>query len=475
MKQLFKLFSTWNSCFFLDEMLWGNPQANANLKKLCPVERKLAYLVTANKEQHLFLEENYWNQFEKWCAENQGNIALFRKIWSDYRHKSQLLKQKIDKITSAKPQLLSSDELAAAIEKARHHINEITPFDQFGMMASPIYQEKLSNVISEDKIGQATMPPWSSTTLKEELAVVNTALEILKIEKKPLESAEISEKYKEQLTSLANQFGFIPVFLFNPSWDEEHYAVEISEKMKTSKQTLEKRKSELENFEENTRQKIESATRGINSHLPEIIQILCFTRNEAELCLSYGQWKLQPFYKEICKRLAISLPQLRHYTEAELRQAIVQEKADAALLNNRIASGVGLYSDAETQRLLTDQEFNELLQLTGGKATSSSQMLCVFPGKAKGKVRIVKNDESVKSFKQGEILVALWSCIDYLPAMKKAAAFITEGGGITSHAAVIARELQIPSVVGYKGATKLFKDGDEVEVDAEKLTAKKKL
>ncbi len=470
----FKLFSSWNSCLFLDEMLWGNPTANKNLLKFCPVERKMAYLVCPDKSQHLFLEENYSNEFEKWCGENEANVEIFRRMLSNFTHKSQLLKQKIDKITSAKPRLLSSDELAAVIEKARRQINEITPFDQFGMIASPIYQQKLSKIISGDKIGQATMPPWPSTTLKEELAVVSAALKIFEIEERPLESAEISEKYENKLTALKNQFGFIPVFLFNPHWNEEHYAVEISEKMKIGSEKLTRRKNELENFEKNTREKIEAATRGTASHLPEIIQILCFTRNEAELALGYSQYKLQLFYKEVCKRLAISLHQLRHYTEAELKEAIVQEKGNIELLNSRIANGVGLYSDATTQRLLTDKEFNKLLLLTGNTGKASSQMLCAFPGKVKGKVRIVKNDDGVKNFQQGEILVALWSCIDYLPAMKKAAAFITEGGGITSHAAVIARELKIPCIVGYKDATKLFKDGDEVEVDAGKLVVKKK-
>ena len=58
-------------------------------------------------------------------------------------------------------------------------------------------------------------------------------------------------------------------------------------------------------------------------------------------------------------------------------------------------------------------------------------------------------------------------------AMKKAAAIVTDEGGITSHAAVISRELRIPCIIGTKIATKVFKDGDIVEVDAEKGVVKK--
>jgi len=54
----------------------------------------------------------------------------------------------------------------------------------------------------------------------------------------------------------------------------------------------------------------------------------------------------------------------------------------------------------------------------------------------------------------------------YLPAMRRAAAFITNEGGITCHAAIISREMKKPCIIGTKIATQVLKDGDEVEVDA---------
>ena len=61
----------------------------------------------------------------------------------------------------------------------------------------------------------------------------------------------------------------------------------------------------------------------------------------------------------------------------------------------------------------------------------------------------------------------------YVPAMKKAAAIVTDEGGITCHAAIVSRELKKPCIIGTKIATKVLKDGDEVEVDAEKGVVKK--
>ncbi|MBI4093197.1 MAG: hypothetical protein HY420_04710, partial [Candidatus Kerfeldbacteria bacterium] len=62
---------------------------------------------------------------------------------------------------------------------------------------------------------------------------------------------------------------------------------------------------------------------------------------------------------------------------------------------------------------------------------------------------------------------------EYVPAMKRAAAVITNEGGITSHAAIVSREFRIPCVVGTKIATKIFKNGDLLEVDARKGIVKK--
>ncbi len=95
-----------------------------------------------------------------------------------------------------------------------------------------------------------------------------------------------------------------------------------------------------------------------------------------------------------------------------------------------------------------------------------------YPGNARGKVRIIKKREDVTKIKEGEILVASTTTPDFLPAMKKSSAILSEHGGAISHAAITSRELKIPCVVGIKGATKVLKDGDTVEIDAGKGTIK---
>ena len=72
----------------------------------------------------------------------------------------------------------------------------------------------------------------------------------------------------------------------------------------------------------------------------------------------------------------------------------------------------------------------------------------------------------------GDILVSIATRPEMLPVMKKAAAIVTDEGGITCHAAIVSRELKIPCIVGTQTATSVLKDGDKVEVDTEKGVVK---
>jgi phosphohistidine swiveling domain-containing protein len=90
-----------------------------------------------------------------------------------------------------------------------------------------------------------------------------------------------------------------------------------------------------------------------------------------------------------------------------------------------------------------------------------------FKGKVTGVVKLVHFRSELHKVEQGDILVSPMTTPDLLPAMEKASAFVTDEGGITCHAAIVAREMKKPCIIGTKVATKVLKDGDLVEVDAE--------
>lgn len=88
------------------------------------------------------------------------------------------------------------------------------------------------------------------------------------------------------------------------------------------------------------------------------------------------------------------------------------------------------------------------------------------PGVAVGTVRIIAGPKELSKVQKGDILVTSMTSPDYVPAMKRAAAVVTDLGGATCHAAIVSRELGIPAVIGTKTATKDLKEGDVITVDA---------
>jgi pyruvate, water dikinase len=87
------------------------------------------------------------------------------------------------------------------------------------------------------------------------------------------------------------------------------------------------------------------------------------------------------------------------------------------------------------------------------------------PGIISGAVQIISTAKEISKIKQGDILVTQMTNPDFVPAMRRASAIVTDRGGATSHAAIVSRELGIPAVVGTEMATKILKNGEIVTVN----------
>lgn len=103
------------------------------------------------------------------------------------------------------------------------------------------------------------------------------------------------------------------------------------------------------------------------------------------------------------------------------------------------------------------------------KQLSHLKLLCegapASPGIVSGPVKILKTAKEIGKIKEGDVLVALQTNPDFVPAMKKAMAIVTDKGGRTSHAAIVSRELGIPCVVGTEQATKILRNGQKITVN----------
>ncbi len=179
--------------------------------------------------------------------------------------------------------------------------------------------------------------------------------------------------------------------------------------------------------------------------------------------------KLADFFQVDCFKLGfLSLDEIEGFLKlAEKSKA--RELAEKRSATSLIVSALG-----ET---LSMQVFDEGIPAKYAKIMdgvdaqekqSQIKGLIAQKGVVTGAVKIIRSFHDVKNVREGDVLVANTTHPDYLSAMQKACAFVTNEGGVISHAAIIARELRKPCLVGTKVATKILSDGDLVEVDADK-------
>lgn len=183
------------------------------------------------------------------------------------------------------------------------------------------------------------------------------------------------------------------------------------------------------------------------------------------LCIHVGMTLL----REMSSRRTIDANLLKYLVPLEVREWFLFNSIDRKELEQRRQGSAAIWTqgnvsivsgtDAQALRTITDAGTD---QATGGDIRG----LVACSGKAIGRARILLSAEEVGKVEEGDILIAVMTRPDYVPAMRKAAAIVTNEGGITCHAAIVSRELGIPCIIATKVATKIFKDGDLIEVNA---------
>lgn len=123
-------------------------------------------------------------------------------------------------------------------------------------------------------------------------------------------------------------------------------------------------------------------------------------------------------------------------------------------------------------RPITTYKENQVEEVSEGmdvsKATVLLKGLGAAPGIGSGPVKVLYSAKEIDKIKKGDVLVAKMTSPDFVPAMKKAAAIVTDEGGMTCHAAIVSRELGVPCIVGTNTATQTLTDGQTVTVDAKR-------
>jgi pyruvate,water dikinase len=142
-----------------------------------------------------------------------------------------------------------------------------------------------------------------------------------------------------------------------------------------------------------------------------------------------------------------------HYGSPQDTEWAIDENHEEWILQSRPVTAVGAAAPEPAEREAPAAE--TLLRGLGAA-----------PGSATGKVRVISSLANAERLSEGDVLVTHMTAPDWVPLMRRAAAIVTDSGGMTCHAAIVSRELGIPCVVGTVEATRKLRDGELVTVDA---------
>lgn len=204
---------------------------------------------------------------------------------------------------------------------------------------------------------------------------------------------------------------------------------------------------------------------GDKKHYVDIMQFFVYYRTHRTDIFNKHIFDYHDQLIQLASDLKISYKQLLACTYSE----VMLNKIPVKKILDERSQGFVLFREGNKERVLIGKEKEIFLKnhLNKSEETDVIKGSIVYKGRIKGKVVIIKKADDLNKVKAGNILVTTMTTPNMVQAMKKAVAFITDEGGITCHAAILAREMKKPCVIGTKVATQVLKNGDLVEVDAD--------
>jgi phosphohistidine swiveling domain-containing protein len=271
----------------------------------------------------------------------------------------------------------------------------------------------------------------------------------------------------------ADRYGWLALrFFVGAPWTKEDIIKRIEH------HTPEDAKAEIENKIKHRNEKEQEIKQSIKRFSKEdrkkvkLIRDIVFLRTQRTDFFQESSYYVYDLVKKIAEKLGVSYDSLMYLGIEEILLSL-EGKLDYRECIQVRKGGFLVFFDNEKDRILEGDAVEKYIQSrpTLNRNTDKINEFTGnigFKGHVTGRAKIVKTDADNVKFMRGDILVAIMTTPNLTPSMEKAAAIITDEGGITCHAAIFAREMKKPCITGTKIATKAISDGDLIEVDADK-------
>lgn len=182
---------------------------------------------------------------------------------------------------------------------------------------------------------------------------------------------------------------------------------------------------------------------------------------------------LELLLKEAGKRSGLSLHEMRYTLPEEFPSILrrhhphIHERIKNCMIvfEEGVERGTLLVGEMASREERNYFPSGNSVPLSPARVVLKGRVAC--HGKAIGTVKVLMNPNEIYKVNHGDVLVTSMTSPDFITAVRKCVAIVTNEGGLTCHAAIISRELNIPCIIGTKNATQALKDGDKVEVNAD--------
>ncbi|KKU13580.1 MAG: Phosphoenolpyruvate synthase/pyruvate phosphate dikinase [Parcubacteria group bacterium GW2011_GWC2_45_7] len=210
------------------------------------------------------------------------------------------------------------------------------------------------------------------------------------------------------------------------------------------------------------------------------LQTLSLWRDERKRLNFTGLYGLERILREVFERKGVPPKLINGFLPQEVKGIFFGRSIDSRKLVHRVEEGFFVHFKSGTvfkykEGMDGEKAIKKFDNLLIGDPMADLEGMVACKGYARGVARVVLSayDKEAKKMRKGDILVTSMTRPEFVSLMKMASAIVTNEGGISCHAAIVARELKKPCIIGTKIATQVLKDGDYVEVDAEKGIVRK--
>lgn len=201
-----------------------------------------------------------------------------------------------------------------------------------------------------------------------------------------------------------------------------------------------------------------------------------YTRNRRVEAFFYADYGASFMYHEIAKRAQFNPDWIMDVSVPEMFAAINGKKLPSVReMRKRFKNYAMVVRNAKTTLIVDPKAIKKLEKQYFVDVSDVRELhgkMACLGGLIRGRAKVCLDKHEIGKVERGDILIAQFTTPDFVPAMERAAAIVADQGGLSSHAAIVSRELGVPCVIGLKTATRVIHDNDLLEVDARRGTVK---